>query len=52
MNLRYIGIEQMDYIHDLPEARLKKVIAGDQGGISKSVNWKAEEILFIWNLQN
>ncbi len=40
MNLRYIGIEQMDYIHDLPEARLKKVIAGDQGGISKSVNWK------------
>ena len=40
MNLRYIGIEQMDYIHDLPEARLKKVIAGDQCGISKSVNWK------------
>jgi len=37
---QYIGIEQMDYIHDLPEARLKKVIAGEQGGISKDVNWK------------
>ena len=40
MNRQYIGIEQMDYIHDLPEARLKEVIAGDQGGISKAVNWK------------
>lgn len=37
---QYIGIEQMDYIHDLPEARLKKVIAGEQGGISKAVNWQ------------
>ena len=37
---QYIGIEQMDYIHDLPEARLKKVIAGEQGGVSKTVNWR------------
>lgn len=37
---QYIGIEQMDYIHDLPEARLKEVIKGDQSGISKDVNWK------------
>jgi adenine-specific DNA-methyltransferase len=37
---QYIGIEQMDYIHELPEARLKKVIAGEQGGISKAVKWK------------
>jgi len=37
---QYIGIEQMDYIHELPESRLKKVIAGEQGGISKAVNWK------------
>jgi len=40
MNRQYILIEQMDYIHDLPEARLKKVIEGEQGGISKSVNWQ------------
>lgn len=39
MNRRYILIEQMDYIHDLPEARLKNVIAGDQTGISRDVNW-------------
>ena len=37
---QYIGIEQMDYIHDLPESRLKKVIAGEQGGISETVGWK------------
>lgn len=37
---QYILIEQMDYIHDLPEARLKNVITGDQSGISKSVDWK------------
>ncbi len=40
MNRQYVLIEQMDYIHDLPESRLKKVIAGEQGGISKDVNWK------------
>ena len=37
---RYILVEQMDYIHELPEARLKKVIEGEQGGISKTVNWQ------------
>ncbi|MEI7425558.1 MAG: site-specific DNA-methyltransferase [Candidatus Moraniibacteriota bacterium] len=40
MNRQYVLIEQMDYIHDLPEARLIKVIQGEQGGISKSVNWQ------------
>jgi len=40
MNRQYILVEQMNYIHELPEARLKKVIAGEQGGISKSVNWQ------------
>lgn len=40
MSRQYILVEQMDYIKDLPEARLIKVIAGEQGGISKSVNWQ------------
>lgn len=40
MNRQYILIEQMDYIKELPQTRLKKVIEGEQGGISKSVNWK------------
>ncbi len=39
MNRRYIGIEQMDYIEDIAVERLKKVIDGEQGGISKAVNW-------------
>lgn len=40
MGRRYIGIEQMDYIEEVPVARLKKVIKGEQGGISESVSWK------------
>lgn len=39
MNRQYIGIEQMDYIGNISVERLKKVIAGEQGGISKDVNW-------------
>jgi len=40
MDRRWIAIEQMNYIKDLPETRLKKVIEGEQGGISQSVNWQ------------
>lgn len=40
MNRQYIGIEQMDYIQTVSVERLKKVIAGEQGGISKDVNWQ------------
>jgi adenine-specific DNA-methyltransferase len=40
MGRRYILVEQMDYIHDLPEARLINVIKGDQTGISEAVGWK------------
>lgn len=40
MGRRYIGVEQMDYIEDITVERLKKVVDGEQGGISKSVNWK------------
>src|SRR5690554_2052096 len=40
MNRQYIGIEQMDYIETVAVERLKKVINGEQGGISKSVNWQ------------
>ena len=40
MRRRYIGVEQMDYVDTLAVERLKKVIVGDQGGISKSVNWQ------------
>ncbi|EMX5414654.1 site-specific DNA-methyltransferase [Listeria innocua] len=40
MNRRFIGIEQMDYINDVSVPRLQKVIVGEQGGISKEVNWQ------------
>ena len=40
MGRRYIGIEQMDYIENIAVKRLKKVIDGEQTGISKTVNWQ------------
>ncbi|MGF0088500.1 DNA methyltransferase [Streptococcus hyointestinalis] len=40
MNRQYIGIEQMDYVKTVSVERLKKVIEGEQGGISKDVDWK------------
>src|SRR5699024_5363441 len=40
MNRRYIGIEQMDYINTVSVPRLQKVINGEQGGISKDVEWQ------------
>lgn len=37
---RYIGIEQMGYIDNVTVERLKKVIAGEQGGISETIGWQ------------
>ncbi|MGX7078529.1 DNA methyltransferase [Globicatella sanguinis] len=40
MNLRFIGIEQMEYVNTVSVPRLQKVINGEQGGISKNVEWQ------------
>ena len=40
MGRQYIGIEQMDYINTVSVPRLQKVIEGEQGGVSKDVDWK------------
>ena len=40
MGRRYIGVEQMDYIQNITVERMKKVIDGEQEGISKSVGWQ------------
>ncbi len=40
MNRRYVGIEQMHYIESITKERLKKVLAGEQGGISKAVGYQ------------
>ncbi len=39
MRRQYIGIEQMDYVEEITVERMKKVIGGEQGGISKAVDW-------------
>lgn len=40
MGLQYIGLEQLDYGNDDCTVRLANVIKGEQGGISKDVNWQ------------
>lgn len=40
MNRKYIGIDQMDYVNTVTIERLKKVINGEQGGISKALEWQ------------
>lgn len=39
MKRRFVGIEQMDYVKNITKERLKKVVEGEQGGISKAVNF-------------
>ena len=52
MNRQYIGIEQMDYIETVSEERLKKVIEGEQGGISKDVEWQGGGSFVYCELKN
>ncbi len=40
MKRRWIAVEQMDYVETVTVERLKKVIAGEQGGVSKEVGWQ------------
>lgn len=40
MGRQFITVEQMDYIDDVLVKRLKKVIDGEQGGISKNMEWQ------------
>ncbi|MDR6941387.1 site-specific DNA-methyltransferase [Mucilaginibacter pocheonensis] len=40
MGFQYIGVEQMDYGDNDSVKRLNAVIAGEDNGISKEVNWK------------
>jgi adenine-specific DNA-methyltransferase len=39
MGRRWIAVEQMHYIRELAFDRLKKVVEGEQSGISKAVDW-------------
>ena len=52
MNRQYIGIEQMDYIETVAVERLKKVIDGEQGGISKDVDWQGGGSFVYAELKN
>ena len=52
INRQYIGVEQMDYIENVSIERMRKVISGEQGGISKNVNWKGGGDFVYCELKN
>lgn len=53
MGRRYIGIEQMPMtLENVVKPRLKKVIDGEQGGISKAVNWQGGGSYVYCHLKN
>jgi len=53
LNRRYIGIEEGDHIANIVVKRLKMVIDGEQGGITKVVKWKGGgEFSFFTYVQN
>lgn len=39
MGRRWIGVEQMDYIDEITQSRMKNVVSGEQSGVSKKLNW-------------
>lgn len=52
MGRQYIGIEQLYYGDNDPVNRLSKVIAGDQAGISKKVDWQGGGSFVYANIMN
>jgi adenine-specific DNA-methyltransferase len=40
MNRQWITVEQLDYVNSVTVERLVKVVKGEDGGISPSVNWQ------------
>jgi adenine-specific DNA-methyltransferase len=50
MNRRWIGIEMGEHAKTHCAARLQKVIDGEQGGISKDVNWQGGGGFRFYNL--
>ena len=52
MGRQYIGVEQMSYIGDITIERLKSVIGGHQGGVSKSVDWQGGGGFVYANIMN
>ncbi len=54
MGRQFIACEQMRYTQPVTVERIKKVVAGEQGGVSKEVNWQGGDSfvyceLIQWN---
>ena len=51
LNRQYIGIEQMEYVETIAVEMMKKVIDGEQSGISKNVNWQGGGSFVYYKLE-
>ena len=51
MGRRYIAVEQMDYINTVTVPRLRKVIGGEPGGISKAQNWTGGGVFLYFEMK-
>lgn len=51
LNRKYIGIEKGNHIVDLVVERMKLVVNGENGGISKSINWQGGGSFSFYNFQ-
>ncbi|MHA1338478.1 MAG: site-specific DNA-methyltransferase [Promethearchaeota archaeon] len=51
LNRKWIGIEMGDYFEDIIIPRIKKVLFGEQSGISKKVNWKGGGFIKYYYLE-
>lgn len=49
LNRKYIGIEKGNHIIDLISERMKLVVKGEQGGISKNINWQGGGSFSFYN---
>ena len=52
MKRHYIAVEQMNYVDDVTIQRVKKVIEGDSGGVSKDVDWQGGGSFVYCNIMN
>lgn len=52
MGRRYIGVEQGEYFDEKPLARIKRVLNGEQSGISKAEKWQGGGIVKYIRLES
>ena len=48
---KWVGVEMGEHFNDVVLTRMKKVLAGDKSGVSKTTNWKGGGFFKYYNLE-